>query len=90
MIARYAMLECGKNYKGTMSLMCSDCCSIDDEEHRLNNCPKYGNINYVNDDCAIRFDTIFSDKIDDLKLIIPRIANVWNVKSGQGSMSTLS
>ena len=89
-IARFGMLECGRNYRGTMSIMCDDCCCIDDEEHRLNICPKYGYVNYINNNDAVRFDTIFSDKIDDLKLIIPRIANVWNVKSGHGSISTLS
>ena len=90
MIARFGMLECGSNYKGTMSIMCSNCCCIDDEEHRLNNCPKYDYVNYINSNNAVRFDTIFSDKIADLKLIIPRIAKVWNVKPGHGSISKLS
>ena len=39
--ARYGMLECGKNHKGTLSLMCTTCNIIDDENHRLNVCPKW-------------------------------------------------
>ena len=35
-IARFGMLECGKNYKGTLPLTCTICNSINDEEHRLN------------------------------------------------------
>ena len=39
MIARYGMLKCGKNFKGTISKMCSTCNCPDDEEHRLNILP---------------------------------------------------
>ena len=89
MIARFGMLECGKNYKGTLSEMCSVCCNvIDDEEHRLNICPKYQQVNYCNVTDPVKFDAIFSDDIDSIKSIILRIANVWNIKSGQGSMKT--
>ena len=87
MIARFGMLECGKNFKGTLSEMCSVCCSvIDDEEHRLNVCPKYNQLNYCNNADPVKFDTIFSDNIDDIKLIISRIATIWNIKTGHGSM----
>ena len=87
MTARYGMLECGKNFKGTLSESCSVCCCIDDEEHRLNVCPKY-DFNYRDHSVQIKFATIFSSNIDDLKLIIPRIATVWNVKTSHGSLST--
>ena len=36
-LARNGMLQCGKNFKGTMNEICS---VIDDEEHRLNTCSK--------------------------------------------------
>ena len=89
MIARFGMLECGKNFKGTMSKMCSVCCNIvDDEEHRLNICPKYNQHNYCENSDLVKFETIYSDNIDDIRLIISRIASVWNVKTGHGSMMT--
>ena len=40
-IARFGMLDCGVNYKGTKSELCSQCNIIDNEDHRLNNCIKY-------------------------------------------------
>ena len=39
-IARYGMLQCGKNYKGTMNEICNECDILDDEDHRLNCCVK--------------------------------------------------
>ena len=88
-IARFGMLECGKNFQGTMSKMCSVCCNIvDDEEHRLNICPKYNQHNYCENSDLVKFETIYSDNIDDIRLIISRIASVWNVKTGHGSMMT--
>ena len=87
-IARYGMLECGTNYKGTMSDTCSHCCCKDNEEHRLNNCPKYDYSNYSNTSDQIKFDTVFSNDINDLKTIITRISNVWNVETGHGSINT--
>ena len=64
-IARFGMLECGKNYKGTLSELCSLCCCLDDEEHRLNNCPKYDQTNFCNHPDKLSFDGIYSNDIDD-------------------------
>ena len=33
LISRFAMLECGKNFKGTMGEICKDCHVLDDESH---------------------------------------------------------
>ena len=79
------MLECGKNYKGTVNEVCSVCDCIDDEEHRLNICPKYDN-NYRDHHEKLNFNTVFSDNIDDIRSIIPRIESLWNVKTGHGSI----
>ena len=87
MIARYGMLECGKNFKGTMSEMCSKCNCLDDEEHRLNVCQEYSRMNHRDNPIVINFDAIFSDKIDTIKLINARIETVWNVKRCHGSMN---
>ena len=46
--ARFGMLQCGKNFKGTMQEMCNECQKIDDEDHRLNHCPKYQENNHYN------------------------------------------
>ena len=60
---------------------------VDDEEHRLNLCPKYSGINFLNDPEHISFDSVFSDDLESVKAIISRIQKVWNVKTGRGSMN---
>ena len=72
-IARYGMLECGKNFKGTMSHMCDTCNVVDDEEHRLNRCTKFSNLNFCNEPVHISFDTLFSNDIGTIKMTINRI-----------------
>ena len=86
MMARYGMLECGQNFKGTLSELCSKCQCTDDEEHRLNFCPKYGVNNFSKEPLKIRFDTVYSNNVNDVKLITSRIAEVWDVLNGHGSM----
>ena len=86
--ARYGMLECGKNQKGTLSLKCITCDIIDDENHRLNDCPKWQHKNIQSSDKheQIDFNKIFSNDISILREIIPFIQNLWNVKSAHGTM----
>ena len=86
-IARFGMLECGKNYRGTLTEQCTTCNQNDTEEHRLNSCTKYEDTNYLNDPEKIPFDTIFLSNVESLRTIIQRIESVWNVKSGHGTMN---
>ena len=88
MIARYGMLECGKNFKGTLDVRCGVCDKLDDEEHRLNVCTKYLNINYSQNHTTLSFDAIYSNDMDTIKMIIERIEKVWNVKTGHGTMNS--
>ena len=62
MIARYRMLECGQNLKGSMKETCTACGEIDNEDHRLNYCKKYKDVNLYDD-------------IEVLRGLIPKIEN---------------
>ena len=86
-IARYGMLECGKNFHGTIHQTCATCNVLDDEEHRLNFCTKYFSINFCNEIEKLPFNTIHSHDIVKLRAIIERISAVWNVKVGHGAMN---
>ena len=86
-ISRFGMLECGKNFKGTLTDHCPTCDLPDDEEHRLNKCNKYSETNFVNHDDKIPFESVFSDDALILKKILPRITQVWDLKCGRGSMN---
>ena len=87
-MARYGMLQCGRNYRGTMSQTCSLCNVIDDEEHRLNRCPKYVDMNFYRAETYVAFETIFSGDVQKIRQILSRIEKVWNVKTGHGLMNT--
>ena len=80
------MLECGKNFKGTLPEICTTCNSNDDEEHRLNVCINHSNVNFAALTEKLAFDNVFSTDVEILRKIIRKIHQVWNVKSGQGTM----
>ena len=89
--ARYGMLECGKNHKGTLSLKCTTCGIDDDEDHRLNDCPKWQqrSMKCSNEAERFNFNKIYSNDVCTLREIIPAIQNLWNVKSAHGTMYTV-
>ena len=84
--ARFGMLECGRNYKGTMNEICNNCNTVDNEEHRLNECVNYQSTNYANDSEYVPFSHIYSNDPTVLKSIMNRISTVWNLKTGHGTM----
>ena len=86
MIARFGMLECGQNFKGSLSTTCLACNVLDNESHRLNYCVKYKENNLYSSNDKANFEDIYSDDIDVIKRVIIHIEKVWNVKTAHGSM----
>ena len=76
LIARYGMLDCGKNYHHKYgSKLCRTCSQMDDENHRINGCERQpGNKDWV------EFRDIFQDKKDTLLRMAEIIAKVWGVE----------
>ena len=87
MIARFGMLECGMNNKGSMKEICEQCKSQDNENHRLNYCPKWRDINFHDYTEKIDFELVNSKDIDILRKTCEKISKVWNTKSAHGSMN---
>ena len=87
MIARFHMLECGTNFKGTKSEMCRVCKTIDDENHRLNSCKLYRYTNLYNETHKVAFNDIYSSDINILKQTLPYIEKVWNTRNANGTMN---
>ena len=87
MIARFRMLECGINFKGTMSEICKHCSTLDDENHRLNECKMYRSINLYDEMQKVSFRDIYSSDINVIKQLIPYIERVWNTRNANGSMN---
>ena len=70
------MLECGNNLKETMPEMCKTCNVLDDEDHRLNECRVYNDMNLVNKSTKANFGDVFSDENDKLNSILDHIENL--------------
>ena len=86
-IARFGMLDCGRNYKGSKPELCSRCKVIDDENHRLNDCILFRDTNLFDCETKVDFHRIYSNDIETLREIIPIIQKVWNTKTAHGTMA---
>ena len=82
-IARFGMLECGVNFKGTMSATCKTCKITDNENHRLNNCLTYRSDNVP---LSVKFDDIYSDDKSVVMKVLKRIELLWNTKTAHGTV----
>ena len=80
------MLECGKNFKGTMDELCKTCKVIDNENHRLNDCPVYKNVNLVDSQLKVDFKNVFSNDMNVFRPVIKQIEKIWDVHNAHGSM----
>ena len=87
MIARYGMLECGKNFKGSRSEMCKICNQIDNEDHRLNHCQKYREVNFYSNSIKIDFEQIHTNDLAVLRELMSKVSRVWNTHNAYGSMN---
>ena len=72
-IARYGMLECGNNFKGTMRPICASCDVVDNEYHRLNECSRYASTNLFNKFEKVDFNLIYSPEVETIWSIITQI-----------------
>ena len=86
MLARYGMLACGNNFRGTMEAKCNICDATDNEEHRLNYCYKYRDINEYYMVEKTDFQQIYSNDINTLRTIIRKIDKVWDTKMAHGNI----
>ena len=78
------MLECGKNFRGTLPDICTVCSQTDDENHRLNHCKRLEMVNLLNSQEKMNFEDIHSNDFETVKDVINKVAKVWNVKTGNG------
>ena len=85
-LARHGMLECGNNYKGTMSQICPSCRVTDDEDHRLNECVLFKDTNRVNKPLKSCFEHIYSNDDDTLNTLITDLENIWEFHYANGRM----
>ena len=85
-MARYGLLECGVNYKGSLKEMCDTCCCIDDEKHRLNMCIKWKDNNLFESNSKVDYDLVYSDNLEAIRTIATHINKIWNTRTACGTM----
>ena len=88
-LARNGMLECGKNLKGTLPEICQNCSVSDDEDHRMNKCPKWKATNFLENETKIDFCNVYSSDPTILPVIIKQIQKVWELSLGKGLMKRI-
>ena len=88
-IARFGMLECGQNFKGTLKQICDQCNIVDDENHRLNHCIKWRDMNLYDSHEKVDMKSIHSRDIGTLRPLLSIIEKVWNVRTAHGTMNTI-
>ena len=88
MLARYGLLQCGRNYQGTSEKQCNLCSTVDDENHRLNFCPKWQSSNLFNAIEKVDFIDVYSDDLCTIRNAIMHIEKTWNTHDSNGSMRT--
>ena len=77
------MLDCRANFSmGYGKKTCESCGIIDDENHRINHCPIYRNINLYDCNEKLNYDLIYSDDEREVKLIARKILSMWDLGYG--------
>ena len=81
------MLDCGTNYKtGYHGRNCSLCKVEDDENHRINDCPKYQDKNLSNSSYSVNFDCIYSEDNETVDRVLYVICEIWDLRNGKNTM----
>jgi hypothetical protein len=68
----FGTLECRINLKGKLPENCSQCHVVDNENHRLNYCVKWGYLNLYHQTEKVPFDDVYSDNLDKIKNVVEK------------------
>ena len=87
MMGHYGMLQCAANFSdGYGGKLCDKCGFNDDENHRINICPKWHNVNQRNEDGVTDYDQIYSDDEKESMQVISKIISMWDLGNGRNCM----
>ena len=86
-MGRYGMLDCKSNFSmGYGGKGCVECGADDNEAHRINDCPKYSNINFYSQAEKIDFEKIYSDELSDVITVVNAILTIWDLEHGKNTV----
>ena len=86
-MGRYGMLKCAANFShGHGTKLCDICKVTDNEDHRINACSKWAQINLVNSGSKVRFSDIYHDDYDLCLKVVGTILTMWDLENGKNEM----
>ncbi len=71
---------------GYGSKACNRCNEVDNEDHRINHCPRWEMINLLKSDQKIVFDDIYSDDTEKCLAVVKIILSMWDLENGKNEM----
>ena len=86
-ISMFHMLKCAANFKNSFNnANCDRCQAPDDENHRINNCVKFENINLYKSPLKIDFNYIYSDNEKAVERVLEAVCFLWDLRNGKNEM----
>ena len=86
-MARYGMLNCGVNFsRGYGGKNCEKCGTVDDENHRINNCVTFKDINLYKCQDNLDFNQIYSDDLNSIMKVIEMILKMLDLECGRNAI----
>ena len=87
-LARSGMLERGANFKGVMNEKCRECDVTDNEDHRMNSCIRWRDVNRYGENEKVNFEDIYDNHLGRLDSAVREIEKVRNLNNGGIGMRT--
>ena len=86
-MGRYGMLQCAANFaNGHGGKDCRNCGVIDNEHHRINDCPVWKDINLLNNTECLDFNLIHSDTEVEVLKVVETIITLWDLGNNRNCM----
>ena len=86
-MGQYGMLQCASNFSnGYGSKLCQRCGVLDDENHRINFCLDWSDINLSCHQEKINFEHIYSDDENKSIVVVKKILEIWDLGNNRNCM----
>ena len=85
-MSMFGMLRCNKNFKcGFGEGICRTCDTIDDENHRINDCILYKERNLYSSSIKYDFHSIYMEE-DAIERTLDVVDHLWDLRNGKNEM----
>ena len=86
-MGRYGMLQCAANFSnGYGGKDCKKCKLEDNEEHRMDQCIEWSNVNLASTDRYVDYDLIHSENDEESMVVVQYILDMWDLVNNRNCM----